>query len=142
VNEYLVRRAHWPEDADALRVVRFEVFVTEQGVPAELEMDREDPDALHLLAIDRQSHPIGTGRLLADGHIGRMAVARAWRGRGVGSRILQGLLDNARAAGLHAVFLHAQRGAEGFYRSAGFRTEGGEFLDAGIAHVLMHRTLN
>lgn len=85
--------------------------------------------------------PIGTGRLLTDGHIGRMAVLPAWRGQGVGRALLNALLDCARAQGMCEVVLSAQTQALGFYERAGFRAEGPTYLDAGILHQRMSRQL-
>lgn len=134
---YSIEIARWPADRDALRQVRETVFVHEQGVPPELEWDEHDPKALHLIAWDGQRRPIATGRLLADGHIGRMAVLSSWRGRGVGSALLHALLDAARDRGLARVALNAQCSAEGFYERLGFSAEGPVFDDAGIPHRRM-----
>ena len=85
--------------------------------------------------------PIGTGRLMPDGHIGRMAVLRSWRGMGVGSALLTRLLDVARALGMYRVALNAQIQALPFYLHHGFQPEGEEFLEAGIRHRRMGRDL-
>ncbi|MFM1891465.1 MAG: hypothetical protein RLZ44_542 [Pseudomonadota bacterium] len=133
--------ASWPTDQAELLAVRSAVFVEEQGVPLELELDGEDARAWHLLARSSDGQPIATGRLLPDGHIGRLAVLAGWRGRGIGRQLLQGLLRQARAQQLPAVFLHAQVDAIGFYQAAGFVAEGADFMDAGIPHRLMRRRL-
>ncbi len=122
---------------DALLDIRFRVFVDEQGVPAELEHDAQDALALHLLARTRDGVAFATARMLDDGHIGRIAVLPAWRGRGVGSALLEALIDIAHRRGIPAVYLHAQCRAEAFYRRLGFVAEGGIFDDAGIAHRRM-----
>jgi predicted GNAT family N-acyltransferase len=133
---FSIRRASWPEDRENLRRVRETVFVGEQKVPPALEWDGEDDSALHLLAEDARGNPIGTARLLPDGHIGRMAVLMDWRGRGVGSALLRELLHLVDGPS----FLNAQTEAVGFYLRHGFVTEGEEFMDAGIAHRRMtHR---
>lgn len=133
---FSVRRANWPEDRESLRRVRETVFVIEQMVPLALEWDSEDATALHLLAEDTRGNPIGTARLLPDGHIGRMAVLMDWRGRGVGSALLRELLRLVDGPS----FLNAQTEAVGFYLRHGFVTEGKEFMDAGITHRRMtHR---
>jgi predicted GNAT family N-acyltransferase len=139
---FLIEVARWPEDQAALRLVRETVFVAEQGVPLELEWDAQDATALHLLARDAEGRPIGTGRLLPDGHIGRMAILKAWRGRGVGSALLNALMDLARQQGLQRVRLNAQCSALGFYRRHGFVADGAAFDDAGIPHRHMQRELN
>ena len=131
---YRVRPARWPEDREALRLVRETVFVREQKVPVELEWDGMDQKCLHMLAEDGQGNPIGTGRLLPDGHIGRMAVLREWRGRGVGSALLRALMEAGRQRGFEKMILAAQIQAMPFYEKAGFVAQGGIFDDAGIPH--------
>ncbi len=133
--------ADWASERETLLAIRFAVFVHEQGVPPELEEDAQDAEALHLLALSPDGQAIGTGRLLANGHIGRMAVHRDWRGQGVGSALLRTLLAEARGAGLRSVFLNAQCTAEPFYRRFGFQPEGEVFDDAGIPHRRMVRML-
>lgn len=120
--------------------IRFAVFVEEQRVPAEIELDEMDAKSLHAVAFGDRV-PVGTGRLLPDGHIGRMAVLKDWRGRGVGSLILKTLVDAARSRGEREIVLSAQVHATAFYRAHGFVEEGAEYLDAGIPHVDMRRAL-
>jgi len=120
--------------------VRTEVFVHEQGVPLELERDEEDPHSDHVMAVNRAGEIVGTARLLRDGHIGRMAVLRPWRGCGIGSATLQRLVDRARQIGLSQVDLNAQSYAVPFYERLGFVVIGETFMDAGIPHRPMrHR---
>ncbi len=130
----------WAVFGPRLIALRTEVFVHEQGVPEALEVDGRDDDAVHAAAI-ADGQVVGTGRLLAGGHVGRMAVRRDVRGRGVGARILALLVDTARRRGDREVHLAAQVGAMGFYRGAGFVAVGGEFLDAGLPHRNMHLSL-
>lgn len=136
-----VRPAHWPVDRDRLTLVREAVFVVEQGVPRELEWDGEDAGASHWLAEDGNGNPVGVGRLLPTGQVGRMAVLPAWRGCGVGRRLLAAALDNARERGFTEVWLNAQTSALPFYTAQGFVAEGGEFDEAGIPHRRMRLTL-
>lgn len=138
---FRVRGADWREDGDAIAALRTAVFIDEQRVPPALEYDGLDPDCVHVLAEDDSGAVIGTGRLLPDGHVGRMAVSAPWRGRGVGRALLAALLACARARGLAAVELHAQTTALGFYERAGFVAEGPEFEEAGMAHRRMRRAL-
>lgn len=126
--------------ADCLRV-REEVFVREQGVPPELERDGEDPGCIHAVARDASGGAIGTARLTPAGRIGRMAVLREWRGRGVGDAMLRALLDHARDRGLAEVQLHAQAPAIGFYAARGFFPSGDRFQEAGIEHQAMRMPL-
>jgi len=109
-------------------------------MPLAIELDEMDEKSLHALAF-YAGDPIATGRLLPDGHIGRMAVLQAWRGRGIGGRILAKLMDAARARGDREIVLSAQVHAMAFYRAHGFVEEGAEYMDAGIPHVDMRRAL-
>lgn len=131
-----VRIANWLDDGDVLQAIREIVFVNEQHVPVELEWDGLDADCIHVLAFSGET-PIGTARLLLDGHIGRMAVLKNWRNKGVGSAMLQRLLVEIRHRGIQHAVLNAQLVAAGFYRRFGFQTEGEEFMDAGIPHIRM-----
>jgi predicted GNAT family N-acyltransferase len=138
---YAIREASWEQDGDRLRALRREVFVREQGVPEALEWDGLDPQCRHVVAETTAGEAIGTGRLLPDGRVGRMAVAYAWRRKGVGSGLLERLVAIAQARGDRLVVLHAQTYAVGFYRRAGFEAIGAEFMEAGIAHVEMRKRL-
>ena len=137
-----VESASWRMHKDELLAIRWQVFVDEQGVPADLEQDAYDHDAHHVVARTNDDLAIGTGRLLTDGHIGRMAVLAAWRGRGVGTALLHTLLDVARSRGIQRVALNAQVSAIPFYEKAGFRAECDIFDDAGIPHQRMTLTLS
>jgi predicted GNAT family N-acyltransferase len=139
VQSFAVRPVNWNTSRELLRAVRHAVFVKEQRVPEALEWDEADDRAYHVLALDDEGHPIGTGRLRLDGQIGRMAVLRPWRGRGVGSAILRTLLDLAAKEGCEVVRLHAQTHALGFYAKHGFEARGPEFEEAGMAHRAMER---
>lgn len=136
-----IERVEWQNHREDLLAVRFAVFVEEQGVPAEMEEDAEDPSSTHLLARDTCGVPIGCGRLLEGGAIGRMAVLADYRGQGIGGRLLRKLLDIATESGLSRVTLHAQCSAQGFYEQAGFRPVGSVFEEAGIPHQAMVRDL-
>ena len=126
--------------AEASRI-RLAVFVEEQRVPPEIEMDDKDAVCVHALAYAR-GRPVGTGRLLPDGHIGRMAVLKENRSLGVGGAILERLVEEARRRGMKEVVLSAQTHALGFYRRHGFTEEGEVFEEAGIPHQEMRRMLN
>lgn len=134
---FTVRAADWALDAPLLQLVRHAVFIVEQQVPEELEWDDADATCIHALALDVQDRPIGTGRLLPDGHVGRMAVIPQWRRRGVGGAILEYLIKHAWRQGHATVHLNAQTHALGFYERHGFVAHGGEFMDAGIPHRRM-----
>ena len=121
--------------AEAERI-RFAVFVDEQRVPRELEMDEHDGGSIHALAFE-DGVAVGTARLLPDGHIGRMAVLERWRNRGIGGAMLKRLIEAARSRGDRQVLLSAQVHALGFYRAHGFVAEGPVYEEAGIPHKAM-----
>ncbi len=129
--------ADWSQDQDALKQIRTEVFINEQNVPVELEWDDEDRFCTHFI-VRRHGQAIATARMQVNGHIGRMAVLKSERGRGVGSQLLEAIIDHARNAGLITVFLNAQIEAVRFYENHGFVAYGKDFLDAGIQHRAMH----
>ncbi len=134
---------------DALRLhaqaIRTAVFIEEQQIPVEMEWDESDPNGVHAVAFNRFGLPLATGRLLPHApsvaRIGRMASIQTVRGSGVGRRVLDALMDSARARGDREVLLHAQTSAQGFYARAGFVAAGPVFEEAGIAHVEMTRAL-
>ena len=137
--EFGVEAGSWNELAEQARQVRDAVFVDEQKVPREIEWDEHDAVSRHVIARDADGGAIGTGRLLSDGHIGRMAVLADWRGKGVGRALLERLLEEAVRQDLSHLALHAQTQASGFYRRFGFVEEGPEFMEAGIPHRTMVR---
>ncbi|MEO8753626.1 MAG: GNAT family N-acetyltransferase [Casimicrobiaceae bacterium] len=138
---FRVRVVAWADAADKLRAVRLAVFVVEQNIPEELEWDEFDAPSVHVVAEDAQGAPIGCGRLLPDGHIGRMAVLSDWRGRGVGAALLVRLIELARERGDQRVLLKAQTQAMPFYARYGFAPVGAQFEEAGIAHWTMERAV-
>jgi len=142
MNVFNVRLANWQDDRSALCLVRETVFIHEQAVPPDLESDEADAECLHLLAVDKIGSPIGTARLLSDGLVGRMAVLKEWRGRGVGSTLVLRLLKEARERQIGQVTLNAQLRATAFYVKFGFKIAGKEFTDAGIPHVRMSLRLS
>ena len=131
-------------DMERAWAIRRQVFIEEQNVPEEIEMDAEDSHAFHALAT-LDDVAIGCGRMLEHGvgevKIGRMAVLREFRNKRVGAQILRFLIDRARTRGCRKAILHAQLTAEGFYLREGFKPVGGVFDEAGIAHRLMEREL-
>jgi predicted GNAT family N-acyltransferase len=139
---FRVRLADWPTDAVTLKSIRHDVFVIEQSVPADLEWDGIDGNCRHAIAEEDSGASIGCGRLLPDGHIGRMAVRRQWRGQGVGAALLERLIALARELGYPRVVLNAQTHACPFYARFGFVACGSEFNEAGIPHQAMERELS
>lgn len=106
-----------------------------------IELDDKDAQCIHAVAFDEAGKAIGTGRLLPDGHIGRMAVVKEWRRRGVGADILNALAEEARKRGDKEVVLSAQLQAAEFYREQGFVAEGKVYQEAGILHQAMRKVL-
>jgi pimeloyl-ACP methyl ester carboxylesterase/predicted GNAT family N-acyltransferase len=135
-----VRLGAWPDLQPLAQPIRTTVFVDEQGIDPALEWDVQDAVCLHAVAFEGAT-PIGTGRLLPDGHIGRMAVRVEWRRHGVGGRILQALVDAARARGDAEVVLSAQCYVAEFYAAHGFIASGEPYEEAGIAHIQMRKRL-
>ena len=133
-----------PADMQRAYAIRRRVFIEEQHVPEEIEMDADDTHAFHALAT-LDTVPIGCGRMVRHGDaevkIGRMAVLPEYRKSGVGARILLFLIERARSQGSRKAILHAQLTAEGFYLKQGFKPVGGVFDEAGIAHRKMEREL-
>jgi predicted GNAT family N-acyltransferase len=130
----------WDKARAQAAPIRIAVFVDEQGVPPELEMDGIDARCLHALAFQGE-RAVGTGRLLPDGHIGRMAVLKAFRGQGVGGAVLAKLMGAAKSRGDREVLLSAQVHAVPFYREYGFEVFGEVYQEAGIPHQDMRRAL-
>ena len=136
-----IRWATGPDDLRAAVAVREQVFCREQGVPRSDELDGLDDEALHLIALRPDGdRVIGTLRLLLLGEevkVGRVAVERDWRGRGVASRMIDLALAAARERGARRARLASQLEATGLYERAGFTVESQPFQSAGIAHVWM-----
>jgi predicted GNAT family N-acyltransferase len=132
--------ADWAADRPVLERIRREVFIREQKIADSDEWDDEDAGSVHVLArLNRD--PVGTGRLNPAGKIGRIAVFAGMRGRGIGTRILLRLLDEARRLGIREPYLHAQVQAVPFYERLGFSCRGDVFDEAGIPHVRMSLVL-
>ncbi len=124
--------------------VRFRVFVSEQAVPPEEELDEADATATHAIALSR-GEVVGTGRLLRQDDrtavIGRMAVDLEFRRRGVGGQILLFLEEEARSQGYRSSLLHAQEYVKSFYAAHGYVEHGELFLEVNIPHIEMRKEL-
>lgn len=139
MNEISVRVVDW-ESTEALRDIRRQVFIVEQQIAEDLEWDSDDPVSTHFL-LTFGEEPVGTARLLEDGHIGRVAILPAWRGRKLGEQLMLEVMAHAQARGMHTLLLSAQSYALDFYRRLGFRTCSEEYLEAGIPHFAMRRDI-
>jgi predicted GNAT family N-acyltransferase len=138
-----VRPLASPADWEAAQAIRFEVFVDEQQVPAELELDEYDATARHWLAVEGEA-AVGTARAVTKDFgwkIGRVAVRAPWRGKGVGARLMRVIEEAARLAGVAELRLESQTHAIPFYERLGYAAEGPEYLDCGIPHRLMRLRL-
>ena len=146
-HDITVKRVETPAELEGAFALRIRVFVGEQGVPADIELDEADtaPDTVHAVAV-HDGVVIGTGRLLADvdgrgPHIGRMAVEQDRRRDGIGGRVLQFLEDQGRGLGYRQITLHAQEYVKSFYARHGYREVGESFMEAGIPHREMVKDL-
>ena len=136
-NPFTVSLIGWHDGEPLLRSIREAVFISEQGVSAQLEWDGQDETCRHALALSHQGDAIGCGRILANGHIGRIAVLPEWRGQKVGTAIMEALLDYARANDYKQVDVDAQTHAVPFYHRFDFAESGEVFMDAGLPHIKM-----
>lgn len=136
----MIARLAEAADLPAVFALRHEVFVIGQDVPEDLERDDLDVLSDHAVAIVG-GEVVGTGRLLPDGTIGRMAVASSVRGQGIGAAVLGVLEEQARRRGFPAVELHAQVHALGFYDRYGYVPCSEVYLEAGIEHQSMRKEL-
>jgi len=134
-----IRRIVSEKELQRAFTIRLRVFVHEQGVPEEIELDEDDRRATHLLA-SVGSRPVGTARLVVTGakaKIGRMAVLKSYRGQGIGKALLKTAVALARKRRAKTIYLHAQASVVGFYEKLSFRPVGRVFMEAGIAHRRM-----
>ena len=138
---FTIERVDWLSAIGELRAVRTAVFIEEQCIPPELEWDDMDSRCVHVLARSAPGDAIGSGRLLPDGHIGRMAVLKPWRGKGVGAAVLRELIAAAIEQGHTEAKLSAQTHALGFYRKFGFEITGEEYFEVEIPHRAMRMGL-
>jgi len=125
---------------ESIRSIRDQVFVVEQSVPIEIEHDELDELATHILVL-LEGSAIATGRMLEDGHIGRIAVLKAHRGKGVGKLIMQKFFDHAKEQKLKKIWLSSQWHAHRFYCNLGFVCIGEQYQEAGIVHIKMTKEI-
>lgn len=137
-----IRFASWNnvDDKKALSTIRHHVFIEEQNVPESLEWDEDDLTSMHYL-VSYKDQPIAAARLKLDGQIGRMAVLPDYRNNGVGSALLQFILNNIDTTNFKQIYLHAQTTAIKFYQRQGFKSDGDIFYEANIPHRKMLKKL-
>ena len=138
--EYTLKLTRWDKDQKLLSEIRRAVFIEEQQVPEDLEWDDDDKTCVHVLVSDNNK-PIAAGRIKMNGHIGRMAVLKDYRSKGIGSAVLEALINFSKTLKMKSVYLHAQTTAIPFYEKHGFKTSSDEFMDAGIPHKTMGKQL-
>ena len=134
-----VRRVSSKKELEKAFDIRVRVFVREQGVPEEIELDRDDRRAIHFLA-SAAGKAVGTARVVmrhGSAKIGRMAVLKSYRRRGVGTELLKRAIATAKRQHTQRIYLHAQVPVIGFYETMGFRCIGPVFAEAGIPHRRM-----
>ena len=122
--------------------VRRQVFVIEQNIPEDIELDEHDKEALHMVVKDGD-RVIGTARVLfldtGLAKLERMAILQPFRDKGIGSKIVSFLIEELRNRQVEQVVLHAQYPVVAFYKSCGFEETGSPFLEVGIKHIKMQR---
>lgn len=138
--EPIIREIDGDADRDAAFAIRHAVFCVEQHVDPAEEFDGRDGDSrLYLARLGGAA--VGTARLRAtapgEAKIERVAVSRAFRGRGIGRALMRRAIGDAHDAGLRRIVIHAQCHAVPFYRDLGFRAVGAPFEEAGIPHLRM-----
>ncbi len=143
---YLVRFASSVQDLDAGYALRRDVFEAEQNIPRPLDRDPYDYSADHVVVFDERGHCVGTGRIVRmdsrTAQVGRMAVAKDVRKHGVGALVLEALERMAAMRGLSDLLVASQLPAEPFYANRGYARQGEMFLDQGVPHVMMKKTLS
>lgn len=136
-NPFTVHLLSWNNGEPLLRAIREEVFIRELGVPEALEWDGLDQTSQHALALSVNGEAIGCGRITPGGQIGRVAVLPAWRGKRIGSAIMEALLDYAHSHDYQLLELKAQTEAVRLYRRFDFSEVGEVFMDANTPHIKM-----
>ena len=143
-NRLIVKIAESDQDKVSCFQIRTKVFVLEQGVDANHEIDNFDDTCTHAIAMI-DSEPIGTGRLIklspTEAQIGRMAILHEWRRFNIGTEILNLLENSAKSQYIHKIILHAQLYVQNFYEGNGYSATGEVFLDENIPHILMHKNI-
>ena len=137
INTFDISIKSWQEALKEAYFIRKQVFIEEQGVPEDMELDEFDPTSKHALAYEGDLC-VGTGRLVHlhshHAQIGRMAVLSTFRNRGIGKAILNRLIALAKVEGVLTLILHSQVSAIPFYTKMGFIVDGPIYDEAGIPH--------
>lgn len=148
MSEYFIKSGLWSELKLDAEKIRRQVFIQEQSILEQDEWDALDAVSLHFVVYDRHlendlkiNQAIATARLLENNSIGRVAVLKSYRSKGVGRLIMQQIIEHARTEKRQFLKLSSQLHAIAFYESFGFQVKGGEYLDCGIPHIDMYLKL-
>lgn len=139
MNNLVIKTVDFNVHLSELKNIRTTVFIQEQNVPEKLEWDEFDKNSTHFLAY-YENIAVATARLLANGHIGRMAVLKGYRNRNIGKNMLKYIINIAKEKNLKSIGLSAQEHALEFYEKQGFIVVSEMYLDAGIPHYDMKLT--
>ena len=139
--DFRVELRDWEAARTVAGPLRYAMFLEEKDPPPGIELDELDPQCTHAVALDESGKAVGTGRLHADGQIGRMVVLKDWRRRGVGEAILAALIDEARKRSYPEVTVTAALQAAEFYRGHGFVAEGKVFKEGSALQQKMRKPL-
>ncbi|MEE8378893.1 MAG: GNAT family N-acetyltransferase [Gammaproteobacteria bacterium] len=131
----------WSELQRHAKQIRYAVFVDEQGISENIEIDDKDIECVHVVIMHADGFPVATARMDASGKIGRMAVLAEWRNKNLGRALLNTLLQLAKDRDLQQVHCHAQQQVSEFYEKAGFNPIDTPFNEAGIVHLKMVKNL-
>ena len=138
MQKFLINEVNWnSSNQDKLKEIREVVFIQEQRVPPYIEWDEYDEEAIHLLALDEKNQPVGCARILKHGRVGRFAVAKPWRGSGLGKALLEKAIEICRRLNMPTINISSQTHAIKFYEKAGFVVTSEAYIDANIWHVDM-----
>ncbi|HEX6594542.1 MAG TPA: GNAT family N-acetyltransferase [Bacillota bacterium] len=136
--------AHTEEERKDAQHIRMTVFVKEQNVPIEIELDEHDREAIHFVGY-KNGLPIAASRLRffnSFGKLERISVLKSYRGQSYGKQMIQQMEEVIKKHGYAQVKLNAQTSAVDFYRNMGYKVTSNEFIDANIPHVTMEKTLS
>ena len=142
MSDFTVHLVSWKDAAPLLRSIREAVFIREQGVPPEMEWDGEDESSRHVLVLASNGDAIGCGRITPAGQIGRVAVLPEWRGKRIGSGIVEALLEYAHSQDYQLLEINSQVHTASLYRKFDFSEVGEVFMDADIPHIKMQLLLD
>lgn len=140
MSEFTVVVGDWHSLQQHAKHIRELVFILEQDIAPEDEWDDQDPISTHFVVYDADQ-PIATARLLSNDHVGRVAVLKEYRSKGIGKLVMQEIIALAKQQQRKELILSSQVHATQFYSGLGFAVQGESYLDCGIPHVDMVMTL-